>query len=651
MPYTLRKKNICYKIRIHLSLILALLFQWHSIKSQVLNDSTQLNKLENVEVKEKRSAVKALQSLRIVTIVTKKDIETAPVQDINELLRFTPGIDIRQRGPAGAQADISIRGGTYDQTMILLNGINITDPQTGHHNLNLPVEPESIESIEILQGPATKLFGPSAFSGAVNIITGNNSGRSINAGVTAGVYGYKKVFGNVSFSKNRLSQFISLSNTRTDGYTKNTDYKNTSAFYQAKYRAHNDNLSLQTGFNRKSFGANSFYSLKYPDQFEYLNNAFAGLSFSHEGPVEIKSDVYIRGNMDHFELKRGNDSIPFNNHLTITSGFNFSAKVSSLAGITTFGLDLRRESIRSNVLGEEMDVNKRVPGYEDAFYTRDYSRVYSGIFVNQSYTWRRLSIDAGMLAHYNSNMNSPELYPGIDLNYGITSRLRIYSSLNKSLRMPTFTDMFYKSPVQQSNKMLEPEKAVNSELGIKYSGSLVKADLNVFRRKGTNMIDWVKDPSPDSLIWQCMNHSNVNFTGLELSVMVRPVENKVIRSINFSYSYLSSDKQSGDLISKYALDYLRHQVNINTDLRIVWKISGSSSFTYRVPSGVYQDISGAVKKYDPSLLCDARIYYKSHIFKVFAEGSNIFNTRYFDYGGIVQPGLWLRAGISLEIDY
>jgi iron complex outermembrane receptor protein len=217
--------------------------------------------------------------------------------------------------------------------------------------------------------------------------------------------------------------------------------------------------------------------------------------------------------------------------------------------------------------------------------------------------------------------------------------------------MPTFTDMFYKSPVQQSNKMLEPEKAVNSELGIKYSGSLVKADLNVFRRKGTNMIDWVKDPSPDSLIWQCMNHSNVNFTGLELSVMVRPVENKVIRSINFSYSYLSSDKQSGDLISKYALDYLRHQVNINTDLRIVWKISGSSSFTYRVPSGVYQDISGAVKKYDPSLLCDARIYYKSHIFKVFAEGSNIFNTRYFDYGGIVQPGLWLRAGISLEIDY
>jgi iron complex outermembrane receptor protein len=651
MPSTSSRKNYWYKIRIHAFLICCLLLNGYNISAQVLNDSTQLNRLNNVEVKEKRSSVESLQSIRIVTIVTKRNIETSPVQDINELLRFTPGIDIRQRGAAGAQADLSIRGGTYDQTMILLNGINITDPQTGHHNLNLPVEPESIESIEILQGPATKFFGPSAFSGAVNIITGNSSGRRINAGITAGAFGYDKVFGNASYSGNRLSHFISLSNTNTDGYTDNTDYKNTSAFYQAKYKARNDNLSLQAGFNRKAFGANSFYSLKYPDQFESLKNVFAGLSFSHEGSVELKSDVYVRGNTDHFELKRGNDSIPFNNHHTITSGFNFSAKLPVLGGTSTIGLDIRRESIESNVLGEEMNDFVRVPGYEDAFYTREYSRIYSGLFLNHYYSSRKFSLNAGLLAHYNSNLNRPELYPGIDLNYAVTGRLRVYSSVNKSLRMPTFTDMFYKSPVQQGNIRLQPEKAVSSELGIKYSGSFLKADLNVFRREGSNMIDWVKDPSPDSLIWHSMNRSNVNFTGLEFSLMLRPEASKLIRTISFSYSYLSSDKESGSLISKYALDYLRHQVNITTDLRLIWKISGSAGLTYRASAGIFQDVNGEVKKYDPSLLCDARIYYKSNIFKVFAEGSNIFNIRYFDYGGILQPGIWLKAGISIEIDY
>lgn len=651
MPYTVRKKHLWYKIRFHPLLILTLLFHWHSIKAQVLNDSTQVNKLGNVEVKAEISAVQALKSLRIVTNVTKHDIETAPVQDINELLRFSPGIDIRQRGPAGAQADISIRGGTYDQTMILLNGINITDPQTGHHSLNLPVEPESIESIEILQGPATKLFGPSAFSGAVNIITGSNSGKKINAGITTGAYGYNKFYGNASYSGKRLSQFISISNTRTDGYIKNTDYKSTSVFYQANYKAQNDKLSLQTGFNRKALGANSFYSLRYPDQFELLNNGFAGLSFSHEGTIELKSDVYIRGNVDHYELKRGNDSIPFNNHLTITSGLNLSAKASVLAGVTTFGFDLRRESIRSNVLGKEMNDFIRVPGYDDAFYTKNYSRISSGFFVNHFYSLWKFSLNAGVLLHHNSNLSHPEFYPGVELNYGITKRLRIYSSLNKSLRMPTFTDMFYRSPVQQGNKLLQPEKAINSELGIKYSGAMVKADLSVFNRKGTNMIDWVKDPSPDILTWRSMNHSFVNFSGLELSVILRPGENSFIRSMSFSYSYLSSDRKSGNLISRYTLDYLRHQLNFMTDLRLVWKISGSAGLTYRVPAGSYQDVNGTVRKYDPSLLCDARIYYKTDIFKVFAEGSNIFNTRYFDYGGIVQPGLWLKAGISLAIDY
>ena len=150
-------------------------------QAQRSSDSLQIKgyELDEVVFTAGRTPIEAQQAARIVTVITKSEIERAPAQNLNDLLRYIAGVDIRQRGPLGAQADISIRGGTFDQTLILLNGGNITDPQTGHHNLDLPIDVESIERIEILQGPSAKSFGPNAFNGAINIITGNTKSNHI----------------------------------------------------------------------------------------------------------------------------------------------------------------------------------------------------------------------------------------------------------------------------------------------------------------------------------------------------------------------------------------------------------------------------------------------------------------------------------------
>jgi vitamin B12 transporter len=127
--------------------------------------------LDEVVVSAQLGPVVQSQLMRVVQVISRAEIEQSPVRDLAGLLESVRGIDIRKRGTFGMQADISIRGGTFDQTLILINGINITDPQTGHHNLNVPVDPHSIERIEILQGAGARIFGPNAFNGAVNIIT------------------------------------------------------------------------------------------------------------------------------------------------------------------------------------------------------------------------------------------------------------------------------------------------------------------------------------------------------------------------------------------------------------------------------------------------------------------------------------------------
>ena len=127
--------------------------------------------LDDVEITGSRAPLALGQAARMVTVLSREEIQAAPVQSINDLLKYAVGVDVRQRGPIGAQTDIGIRGGTSEQITILLNGINICDPQTGHNALDLPCDLSDIVRIEVLEGPAGRVFGTSSLMGAINIVT------------------------------------------------------------------------------------------------------------------------------------------------------------------------------------------------------------------------------------------------------------------------------------------------------------------------------------------------------------------------------------------------------------------------------------------------------------------------------------------------
>ena len=171
-----------------INLFVATLLLSNGIFGQNEGDTLSVD-VSTVEVV-KQATTLASESLRIVTVLSKDDIATMPVQSVNDLLDYLPGVDVRTRGANGVLADLSMRGGTFDQVIVLLNGVNVTDPQTGHQNLDIPIDISVVDRIEILQGTSMNVFGLSAFSGAINIITGTRAENSVDVGLVGGSDGY-----------------------------------------------------------------------------------------------------------------------------------------------------------------------------------------------------------------------------------------------------------------------------------------------------------------------------------------------------------------------------------------------------------------------------------------------------------------------------
>lgn len=145
--------------------------------------------LDAVSVTGSRAPMTVEQSPKIVSVITRDDIHRAAAQTINDVLKLATGVDVRQRGGFGVQTDISINGGTFDQITILLNGVNISNPQTGHNASDFPVALADIDHIEVLEGAASRVFGTSAFNGAINIVTKKAKNDGVSASVEGGSFG------------------------------------------------------------------------------------------------------------------------------------------------------------------------------------------------------------------------------------------------------------------------------------------------------------------------------------------------------------------------------------------------------------------------------------------------------------------------------
>ena len=653
----------------------------------VMTDSTATTTaremmLEEVSVTGSRAPLTKSQAARMVTVLDRADIAQAPVQSINDLLKYAIGVDVRQRGPIGAQTDISIRGGTQDQIILLLNGINICDPQTGHNAMDLPVDLNDIVRIEVIEGPAGRIYGTSSLVGAINIVTSpkkipqqeeHRGKREIILHTEGGSYGYASLGGRASHSTlpttHSTNHSLSANYSRSDGWSRskagylNTDYSGAKAFYQGQYKDESIRLHWHLGLADKGWGSSTFWASpkwQADDQYEHTTKFYTAIQGESQcGRLRINGSIYWNQNRDRYEGYRGRpDLMPFNYNRTDVYGVSLgsyfdwkSALPGHVRNRTAFGAEIRNEDLASGNLGEPLSQTHYISG-TDRDYTLGVNRTNISGYAEHNLLLNNLTISAGFVAVKNtwSNMNMT-LYPGIDVSYRPTPEWRLHASYNTSLRMPSFTEMYYKLQGYSANPHLKPEEMRAFEIGTNVNCKLstVNCQLSttLWHHHGKDMIDWIMDTSKgEEAEWQSVNHATVNSIGLETDLKLTIHRSK----FKVSYSYIHQDKeQEVGIVSQYALEYLRHKLVVSALLPLKKHLSLGLDYRWQDRVGSYTDFEGSVNHYKPYMVTDARLTWQQTKWKAYIEANNLFDVSYRDYGLVEQPGRWMIAGCSLRI--
>ncbi|MCF6365980.1 MAG: TonB-dependent receptor [Bacteroidales bacterium] len=651
-----------------------------------LNAQTDTVQIDDIQIVSSRVPTLNSETARVIYTIEKDEIESLPVHSLQDLLEYASNVDVRQRGTEGVQADISIRGGNYEQTLILLNGFKMNDVQTGHHNMNLPVDIESIEKIEILQGPGNRIFGINAYSGAINFITNTETAKKLKLSLFAGQHQYFGGNASLSYNIKNWQNYISFSKKTSGGYLPNDDINNTdfntlNIFYETALKTKFSDYIIQTGYSDKSFGANSFYTPKFPWQYENTKTIFAGYkAISHKKNYNFLKSFYWRRHQDRFELFREDKFMRTGNYFinetdtakyypgiyanwNYYSGHNYhktniiSSELkfdfNTIAGKTAVGAEYRHVYIQSNVLGEDMKATVDVPFEEFGEYTKSADRYNVNLYAEHVYQYKNLMVAGGFSSNYNSDYNW-YFTGGIDISYNIGKEIKLFASANQALRLPTFTDLYYDGPTNKGNPDLLPEQALTYETGLKYRKKRFKANLTVFKRKGRNTIDWVR--LSDTIDWQPLNITELTTVGTEVFGSYNFQKADIIKKIAFSYSHIDITKQSGEYISKYALDYLKHKIVFSMHHKIFKNISAAWALRYEDRAGSFSayDITTKTytgeKEYTPFTLLDLKVFWKTKRFEIYTEASNLLNTEYYEYGNIKMPGLWIKAGVRLKLN-
>lgn len=634
-------------------------------------------RLDAVAVTGSRIPIALGKSARIVTLMDSTAIASLPVESVNDLLKYVAGIDVRQRGDMGAQTDISMRGGTSDQIGVYLDGINICDPQTGHNTVDLPVDISEIERVEILSGPAGVAYGSSSLTGAINIITKKSARSEVSAHAEGGSFGFFNGGVRVSAVTGKVTNSISAAYLRSDGFSRNSegglnsDYETVKAFYRGAYKSEKLDMDWYAGFSSRDFGSNTFYSAKFDNQFEHTFKTYAAFSASTHGFVKVKPSIYWNRGQDRFELVRDNPAaVPFNYHRTSVTGANVDVWVETVAGKTVLGADVRNEDLLSTNLGETRDNPKKISGH-DAEYKKGLNRTNYSVFLEHTYEDRNITASAGVAAVKNTgNSDGFKFYPGVNASWRFLGNWKLYAAYNSSLRMPTFTELYYSVGGHVADKNLKAEKMQSVEGGLRFSRPWVNAVVTLFYNHGSDMIDWTKDLSEGAdAPWRSRNYTKINTFGQEVSARIDFVSMLVrddffIRNIELSYSHINQDKKLEENIqSRYALEYLRHKFVVKADFHVWNGLCANASWRWQDRVGNYELFenkvsTGNMVSYKPYSLLDARLSWTSGYgkssprrtgYSFYVEVNNILDKEYYDYGNIPQPGIMAKAGVIVNV--
>jgi len=557
--------------------------------------------LNEVVVSSPRLNIPFSEDSKSVTVITAAQIANMPVNSLADLLRLQAGVDVLRQGLEGTNADIYLRGGTYSQVLLLIDGIRVDDPQTGHHTLNSALPLDAIERIEIVKGPAARIYGQNAFTGAINIVTKNVSSSKTNFAVARGSFNSNQVSATKQIHTENQQHIAHFSLQESDGYRYNTDFKNLHLFTKSNFATRASNITLLTMFTERKFGANGFYrATTATEQYEETQSSLVALTssiISKNQKWTWTPRLFWKRGQDEYIYIRNNPSVFRNMHITNRLGLSLDAKNTNTWGATGFGVELSSVAIQSNNLGIK---NRNIA---HMFFEHRFSQ--GALDVTPGFAWSNYSDMGGFF------------YPGIDMGYRLTSHIKVTYNTGYTYRIPTYTDLFYQSTTTKGNSDLQPEKALSHEISMRYQSQNWSVEAAVFQRDGENLIDFVKQ-SPDDVAWVAENIvDKITTVGGELNTVWQYRIGKQQHTLNLSYAYLEDDYIKS-VYSKYALNFLKHDLNIQLTKAFSSRFSTTAAYRYakRALGDTYQ------------LFNLQLIYTLGSKWDIEIQGRNLFNATY-----------------------
>lgn len=561
---------------------------------------------EMVTVTASRLPVEAAASRRTEWL-DREEIARMPVASVHELLAHMTGVSLSRRGPLGAQSDATLRGATFEQVAVLVDGVRVNDPQTGHFHLDLPVDLDAVDRVEVTLGPGSAVHGPDAFGGTISITTGAPAG--VRATVGGGQHGMW--LGRAALPVGS-GAWLSASRVRHNGYRRGTELDATRASLGWRGTAGGWAVRSSLGVEAKEFGAWGFYSARYPDQWEETQTILGTFSASRSvGSLGLAVRAGARQHRDLYVLDRTRPEWYRNRHRSRTTSLQ-AVLEGELAGVRwVVGAEGEVQGLRSSRLGDHE--RERL-----AFFAEGSRRVGKVLFGVQARGDRMSS-------------QGWEFSPGVGVEADLGRGITFAAHRARSFRLPSFTDLHYDSPTTVGNPDLEPERAFSDELLLRVPAGKTFVQVSVFRRDARSLIDYLRD---DNGVYRAANHARVVTAGGEASMVLPPW--RVLGSTRIWASWLSSRLDEDPMRSRYALAHPRAEAGASTHLLLPAGVKAGVAWRWRDP-----------RRGSAYSLVDSRLSRElGHGLVVEVSATNLFGTCYEEFDGIPMPRRWVSATLG-----
>lgn len=578
--------------------------------------------------------------VRTMDVLLTDDVERAPARSTGELLQAVPGVVVSQRQQYGVQSDLTMRGSTFDQVQVLLNGFAVGDPQTGHHAMDLPVGKGDVSRLEVLPGHGSSLYGAGAFGGTVNVVTRRPA--ATNGGLITATGGDNGIWSGQAAADLRLGRDtgsrFSVERFRADGYEVDqadgsrawggNDADSWTGTGRVVHEGNGGEWDVFGAYSDRQYGALDFYA-PFPS-YEKTRSTFVSALYRKNisDRITLEPRAFYRRHRDEFILLRDNPNAYTNTHVTRQTG-------GELRGVIRLN-DIYSLAVSAEAAYEDIDsrgLRGGVWGDALGWHLRRRASLAAELDRNRGPLRWQLGGRVDRQTNYDARFSGSGAF-----SYDLTAQWTARASAGSVYRLPTFTDLYYRDPANVGNPSLVPETGWTWDSGLEFNDGPWSGRATYYERYEEDQIEWARalgDP-----LWRVLNIAEGTTRGFELAANWRHAAG---HQLGLGWSRIDQESNLPEgFEGKYTLLVPRHVVTA----RAVVALAPNLHWTM---NGRFVEHNDGPADFVSFFVLDSRIDWRGDSgWRAGFAGTNLNDRRYEEVPGVQMPGTVFTGTIGYE---